>query len=193
MRNGKVYTGAPSTYYVPSSNATAVYIGDAVVKTGDNNTVAVQSATAQHPVGTLREVTTATVGDGNPITGVVVGIEPLITDLSVNYRVASTTMVVKVVDDPDVVFELRANGAITAAASVGLNAVLIGTGGSTATGLSSQQLDTTSDVPDADASNQLLILGPSLRADLDYTTNPYFEVLIINHTEAQGNLAIGIS
>jgi hypothetical protein len=137
-------------------------------------------------------VTTATVGDGNPITGVVVGIEPLITDLSVNYRVASTTMVVKVVDDPDVVFELRANGAITAAASVGLNAVLIGTGGSTATGLSSQQLDTTSDVPDADASNQLLILGPSLRADLDYTTNPYFEVLIINHTEAQGNLAIGI-
>jgi hypothetical protein len=99
-----------------------------------------------------------------------------------------------VCDDPDVVFEIQADGAIPAA-SVGLNAVLIYThSGSTTTGFSGVELDTTSDVPAADASNQLLILRAVNREDNDTTlTHAKVEVMINQHTESQGTVgSLGI-
>ena len=147
-RNGAPYNGAVSPYYIPSSYGTALFIGDPVVKTGTSNTAEVKSFVGGNfPIGTLPEINKATAGDGNAITGVIVGFGPNPSDLDKAYNAASTENVAWVADDPDLVFEIQADGAIPAA-SIGLNAVLIFThSGSTTTGLSGVELDTTSDGP----------------------------------------------
>lgn len=185
-RNGAPYNGAFNSYYVPSTYATALFIGDPVVKTGTSNTAEVSAPGAgKFGIGTLPEINKATAGDGNPITGVIVGFAPISTNLNLNYNTASTARIVYVCDDPDVVFLIQADGAI-AAADVGLNAVLIYTNaGSTVSGLSGVELDTTSDVPAADASNQLTIQrvynSETNEAASAWT---HVEVKINQHTEA---------
>lgn len=179
-------------YYVPSSYATALFPGDAVVKTGTSNTAEVSApGVGTMPIGTMPEVNKATAGDGNAITGVIVGVAASPDGLGRRYLPASTGGVVFVNDDPQTEFEIQADGTI-AAAQVGLNAVLIYTNtGDTNTGQSGTELDTTSDAPAADASNQLTILSVVPRTDneagSDYTK---CRVRINNHTEAHG--AIGI-
>lgn len=192
-KSGAPYNGAANAYYVPSSYGTALYIGDPVVKTGTSNTAAVTAPGAgRFNIGTLPEINKATVGDANRVTGAIVGFAPLPTDLGKAYNPASTARVVFVADDPDLVFEIQADGAIPAA-SIGLNAVFIATHtGDTTTGLSGIELDTTSDVPAADASNQMVILRAANREDNDTTLEfAKVEVMLINHTEAQGNTANG--
>lgn len=190
-RSGAPYNGAVRPYYLPSTYATAVFIGDAVVKTGTANTaqVTVPGGGTFVP-GSLPEINRATVGDGNAITGVVVGFASDADDLV--YNAASTERVAFVCDDPDVLFEIQADGTL-AATSVGLNAVLIDThSGSTSTGLSGTELDTTSDAPAADASNQLTIIGIPNREDNSDLSAANVNVLvkINNHTEAHGALGI---
>jgi hypothetical protein len=189
-RNGAAYNGAVRYYFAPATYATAIFIGDPVVKTGTANTTEVSAPGAgKFGPGTLPEVNVATVGDGNAITGVVVSIADDAD--SVLYGAASTARVIAVADDPDLLFEIQADGTL-AATSVGLNAVLIAThSGSTSTGLSGMELDTTSDVPAADASNQLTIVGFPNREDVDLASaNVNALVKINNHTEAHG--AIGL-
>jgi hypothetical protein len=179
-------------YYVPASYGTALFPGDPVVKTGTSNTAAVDVVgTGTMPIGSMPEVNKATAGDGNAITGVIVGVAADPDALGRRYIPASTGGVVFVNDDPQTEFEIQADGTI-AAAQVGLNAVLIYTNtGDTDTGQSGAELDTTSDAPAADASNQLTILNVVPRTDneaaSDYTK---VRVRINNHTEAHG--AIGI-
>ena len=76
---------------------------------------------------------------------------------------------------------------------MGLNAVLIAThSGSTTTGMSGIELDTTSDAPEANASNQLIIVRAANRADNDTTlTHSKVEVLINCHTQGTGMTAAG--
>jgi hypothetical protein len=132
-------------------------------------------------------VTRATAGDtpgtGTLITGVVVGVMPT-TDESLIYRAASTERVLMVCDDPDVVFHIQDDGGGTPSADwVGLNAVLIAGTGSTVTGRSAFALDGgTSDGPDADASNQLLILGLARLPKNEIGDYATWEVLINQHT-----------
>lgn len=190
---GADFIGLANPYYVPASYATALFVGDAVVKTGTSNTAAVTGIPG-HPdyiIGALPEINLVTVGDGNAITGVVVGFAPLPTDLSKNYNPASTARVVLVLDDPYAIFEIQADGAVPAA-SIGLNAVLIAThAGSTVTGLSGLELDTTSDVPAADASNQLTILR--MFNAVDNEANATWNRVVVkinNHTEAHGVIGI---
>lgn len=197
-KSGAPYTGAANPYIVLSTYATALFIGDPVVKVaGGSNTAAVEVPGAgKFPIGTLPSVEKTVVGDVDGITkmitGVIVGFSPLPTDLSKKHNPASTERVVFVCDDPDVVFEIQADGAV-AAASMGLNAVLIAThSGSTTSGLSGIELDTTSDVPAADASNQLLILRAVNREDNDTTiAHAKVEVIINCHTQAPGSTAAG--
>jgi len=194
-RNGAAYNGAANPYYIPASYATALFIGDAVVKTGTSNTAYVEAASVGgFQPGCLPEINRAAAGDGNRITGVIVGFAALPSNLDVKHNPASTERVALVCDDPDVIFEIQADGTV-AAASVGLNAVLIYThAGSAFTGMSGAELDTTSDVPAADASNQLLILRAANRADNDIASaNSKWEVLINQHTEGQGTVgSLGI-
>ena len=165
-RNGAPYNGACRPYYIPAAYGTALFIGDPVVITGAVNTAAVSAPGAgSFPVGALPVVAKATAGDGNAITGVIVGFAKRADQTQ--YNPASTEAVVLVADDPDLMFEIQADGTVTPA-DVGYNAVLIYThSGSTVTGRSGAELDTTSDVPAADASNQLTIRAFVNREDND--------------------------
>ena len=179
-------------YYVPSTYATALFVGDPVVKTGTSNTAQVEvPGVGKCAPGTLPEVNKATAGDGNAITGVIVGVAADPSNLDKRYSPASTEGVVFVNDDPQTEFTIQADGAI-AAAQVGLNAVLIYTNtGSTSTGQSGAELDTTSDAPAADASNQLTILNVENREDVEAgSAYAVCRVRINNHTEAHG--AVGL-
>lgn len=179
-------------YYVPASYGTALFVGDPVVKTGTANTAGVDVVGSGHmPAGSMPEVNKATAGDGNAITGVIVGVAANPDGLGRRYLPASTGGVVYVNDDPRTEFEIQADGAI-AATQVGLNAVLIYTNaGDANTGQSGAELDTTSDVPAADASNQLTILRVVPREDNEAGNNfTKCLVRINNHTEAHA--AIGI-
>lgn len=181
-----------TAYAVPSSYGTALFPGDPVVKSGTANTAEVSApGIGTMPAGSLQEVNKATAGDGNAITGVIVGVAASPDALGRRYLPASTGGVVFVNDDPATTFEIQADGTVTAA-QVGLNAVLIYThSGDTVTGQSGVELDTTSDVPAADASNQLTILGAASRPDNEIgSANVKVLVRINNHTEAHG--AIGI-
>ena len=191
-KGGAPYTGAANPYYIPSTYATALFIGDPVIKTGTANTAEVTEPGAGTFIpGSLPEINKAAAGDGNAITGVIVGFSPDPDNLSRSYNPASTERIAYVCDDPDVIFEIQADGAI-AATQVGLNAVLIYTNaGSTTTGLSGVELDTSSDAPAADASNQLTILRVVNRTDNEAgSANTKVEVKINQHTES--NNVIGI-
>lgn len=127
--SGACYAGGGNRYHVPASDSTALFIGDPVVLAGsaDANGVAT--------------VTKSSVG--GRVTGIVVGIEPSAT-VTTMYRAASTAAYVVVADDPNLIFEVQedAVGGALAAADVGLNADMILGAGSTATGMSGTQLDT---------------------------------------------------
>lgn len=191
-RSGAPYNGAANPYFIPSGYGTALYIGDPVVITGTSNTARVTvPGIGSCEIGTLREINKVTAGDSNSDaerqTGVIVGFSALPTDLNKNYNPASTERVAWVADDPDLVFEIQADGAIPAA-SMGLNAIFIYThSGSTTTGLSGAELDTTGTAPAADASYQMRIVGAVNRLDND-TTLTHAKVLVVlnNHTEAHG-------
>lgn len=125
-RSGAPYNGSPRLYIVPASDGTALYIGDPVklASTGD--------ATGKYP-GVIAAAT------GDVVTGIVVGFQPLPTNLELRYRAASTLRYVYVVDDPDVLFEIQEinSGTALTTAAVGLNAdFAAGGGGSTVTGFS---------------------------------------------------------
>ncbi len=190
-RSGAPYNGAVRPYYVPSTYGTALYINDAVTKTGTSNTVVATTANGVFQPATLPEVNKTTAGDGNAITGVIVAIDVGPT-VKTPYKAANVAAVVWLADDPNLVFHIRDDG-VTAldATSVGLNAVLINThAGSADTGLSGTELDTASDVPAADASNQLTILRLAAIENNELGTRAIWEVSINQHTELSG--AIGI-
>lgn len=197
-KSGSPYTGAVNPYYIKGDYATALFIGDPVVKVaGGSNAVAVKApGVGSFAIGTLPSVEKTVVGDVDGvtkmITGVIVGFAANPSNLEQKHNPASNERIAFVADDPDLLFEIQADGAIPAA-SVGLNAVLIAVhSGSTGTGLSGIELDTTSDVPAADASNQLVIVSAVNREDND-TTTIWAKVLVrINcHTEAPGSTAAG--
>lgn len=186
------FSGMVRPYYVPSSYGTALFVGDAVTKTGTSNTAeVVYPAAGSWGIGELAEVNKTAAGDGNAITGVIVGFAVNPDNLNRIYKPASTEAIVYVMDDPSAEFEIQADGSI-AATDIGLNAVLIDThSGDTATGMSGTELDTTSDAPAADASNQLTILGIIPRVGNDQASaNVQVRVRINNHTEAHASLGI---
>lgn len=188
-RDGSPWNGACRQYYVAAGdNNGAIFIGDCVTIIGETNDAEIFG----NPPGTLQEVTRATVGDtpgtGSVIAGVVVGVMPVTGD-SLVYRANSTERVLLVCDDPAVIFEIQADGTVTAE-MVGLNAVLIEGTGSTVTGRSAVKLDTTSDVPAADASNQLYILGLSKKQGNEIGAYSILDVLINAHQMTQPILGI---
>jgi hypothetical protein len=188
-KSGAPYNGAASPYWIDADYATALFIGDPVIKVaGGSNDAAVKvPGQGEFAIGTLPSIEKATAGDGNRITGVIVGFSPLPTDLTKQYNPASTERVALVCDDPDMVFEIQADGAIPAA-NMGFNAAVVYThSGSTQTGLSGAELNSATDA--ADASQQLLILRAVNRVDNDTTlTHCKIEVLINQHTQSVGTV-----
>jgi hypothetical protein len=192
-KSGAPYNGAVNYYYVPSTYATALFVGDPVVKTGTSNTTAVSAPGAgDYGIGTLPEINKATAGTTNRITGVIVGIAPNPNGLERIYNPASTGAIIAVCDDPDVMFEIQCEGTI-AAAQIGLNGVLIYTNaGSTATGRSGAELDGgTTTAPATTVGFQLKILR--VKNAVDNEAGSAFtkvEVMINQHTETTASVGI---
>lgn len=162
-KDGSPWNGAANLYYIPASDATAVYLYDAVKSAGSGD-----ASTTGVPT-----VTRAAAGD--TIRGVVVGFCPttpghLTSSLQPpstegpQYRPASTAMYVWVVDDPNVVFEVEEDGDTSSlqVANIGNNVDLVAGAGSTTTGLSGMAIDSSSA---GTISAQLRILRLAYRAD----------------------------
>jgi len=151
-RSGAPYNGAATRYFVPASDSTALYIGDPVIIAGSSDADGVAT------------VTRATAAGGAFLLGPVVSVESETRD-SLTYRAASTARYVWVADDPDLQFEIQEDGVggALAVTSVGQNVDLVAGTGSTVTGLSGFQADSST----AATTNtlQLRIMGFSRRID----------------------------
>jgi hypothetical protein len=142
-RSGAPYNGACRTYYVPSGNMTALYIGDPVIlitNSGDGNGVqTVGIATAGTTNTTLTyAILGAFMGRANNAGQTTI---PLLQS-DHPYLPASTAAYVLVSDDPTLLYwvqEDSVGGALTSGAA-GRNAALVAGTGSTYTSYSGWQL-----------------------------------------------------
>lgn len=147
--------------YVPSGDATAVFIGDLVKYDGSSGaagtTVAGEDmegvpSVIRCPIGDWDAIPVdGTAGDGaniGSIAGVVVGFKPDPDNLTLKHRAASTNRIVYICPiDGDVVWEIQEDADTTplAAADVNLNVAMVQTqAGSAVTGLSGMELDSSS-------------------------------------------------
>ncbi len=140
---GSPYSGSVRKYYIPDSETdSAAYIGSVVKLTGGADAAGIP-------------VVTANCSTADIFVGVIVGLVAETAD-STTYRVNSTSRYVLVADDPNALFEVQedSDGGALAATAAGGTCVLVGfTDGTTATGLSTTELDSsllseTSDVND---------------------------------------------
>lgn len=172
--SGAPWNGKANIYYLKSSYATAVFIGDAVTLAGSAD------STGMYP-----SIEQAAAGDTD-IVGVVIGFgtnPSLMADpdtLTRKYRAASEEMYALVVDDPFVIFEIQEDsvGNSIDADMVGLATDITVGSGSTTTGLSGMELDS-SDT--ATAAGQCRILRAVNRPDNVLGSHCKWEVLIAEH------------
>jgi hypothetical protein len=137
------YNGELKMYLIPSSDASNRFIGDPLDVAGSANSAVLNG----FAIGTLPTAKIATAGSTNRILGVLMGVRRPVNisdDLRLMYRVASTDTIVMVALANNTIFEVQADEDIEIA-DMGSNANLVaGSGGSTATGFSSWQLDSSS-------------------------------------------------
>lgn len=125
--NGAPYNGARTAYAVLAGDSTALFVGDLVKLAGSADTEG------------RRSIAQAAASD--PVIGVVVGFDVDPTNLNTpQYRAASTARTVYVADDPTIIFEAQADEAL-AAADHGLNVNFQVGSGSTVTGASGMEVD----------------------------------------------------
>lgn len=167
-----VMTGGLERFYVPVGDATALYIGDPVVKAG--------SADA-NGVATVTRATAA-----GAITGIVQGFEPDGTTNMVGYRAASTAAYVLVCTDPNQLYEIQedAVGGALAAVDVGLNADFIVAAGNAYNRASGVMLDTSTKATTAGL--PLKIMGFSPRPNNAIGANAKVLVKLNLNTEVAG-------
>lgn len=173
--SGAPYNGAVNKYYVPASDNTAIYIGGLVKPAGSADANGVMSATGN-------------VATGDAVLGVVVSVAPVTRDSTI-YRAASTERYVYVADDPSLMFEVQEDsvGGALAAADIGNTADLTGfTSGSTATGLSAIEVDSSTAAASGDGTEDVLIVGLSQREDNEIGANAKLVVRLNNHFFVDG-------
>jgi hypothetical protein len=147
--------------YIPSSDSTAVFIGDLVKVNGASG--AAGTVIQGEDLEGVPQVIRAAIADwdnvpidGTPgdattigaVFGVVVGFKPDPSNLMLKHRAASTDRIVYVLPiDQDIVWEIQEDADTTplAAADIGLNVAMIQTqAGNATTGLSGMELDSSS-------------------------------------------------
>lgn len=186
--SGAPYSGKANLYFLAAANADVVMVGDAVKIAGDARgasgapTVARCGAT-DIPVGVVVGILFS--GVGNEVTNV-----PPVSDLNTPvYRRTLTDRYVLVADDPLLVYEVQYAGtsvaAATITANVGLNGQFTTTAGSTVSGSSGMQLDstglaTTSTLP-------LKIVGFPARPD-NVPGDTYFSYYVTLNSSLYGSL-----
>jgi hypothetical protein len=183
--NGNPYNGACNAYY--ATDSTAIFIGDPVLITGQAYSVEFEgNAPASLPI-----VVQATAGAGNRISGVVVGVSPT-QATSTPYRQASEGRIIWVADDPDLLFEVQLDATASGGIVGELHDLVSTHSGSTTTGRSGMELDTTTATGGTGA--QCVLERFLARADNDIASaNPKGLVRINNHTKRQATVAGGVS
>ena len=172
--NGAPWNGKANVYYIPSTDNTAVFIGDAVKGAGSADD------TGKYPT-----VTQATAGAA--VIGVVIGFGDNPYTMTHpdtpnrNYRPAATAMYAFVVDDPQVIFEVQedSTGNSITAAMVGLSTNFIVGSGSTTTGKSAMELDSSDTATDTAGNCRILRLAN--REDNELGNYAKWEVLFGEH------------
>lgn len=121
-QSNRPYSGGGNTYYVASTHATDLWLGDPVILTGSADANGVPT------------VDIATAGATNYITGAIIGFVPDGTNSLITYGglPASQAGYVIVEDDPNVTFEIQAS--TLAAADIGANSILASGTGNRITG-----------------------------------------------------------
>lgn len=151
--NGAPYNGAYRLHATASGDSVQLLIGDPVTLSGTSQTINGQI---------YSDVKRAATGD--ILTGICTGVEPATRDDSI-YRVASTATLVKITEDPDLLFEAQevTGGTALAAADIGLNIDFVVTAGSTVTGQSGVELNNATEA--ATNTLDLHIVGFVARSD----------------------------
>lgn len=178
--SGAPYNGASNIYYIPASDTdAAAYVGAVVKLTGGADAKGIAAVTAN-------------VAATNPIVGVVTAVVPDSSD-SALYRVNSTERYVMVADDPNLLFEVQedSDGGALAATAAGGTCQLIGfTSGSTVTGRSAIELDSSNLSEISDTDDDVRIIGLAQRADNEVGVNARWLVRLNNHQYI--NAAVGV-
>ncbi len=189
--NGSPWNGQARKYYVPATNATAIYVGDPVTLTGDGDTNGVPGV--------------VTGAAGAAIIGVVVGVvvadagvslQGTTIDLTRRSLPVSTAGYVLVADDPNIIFEVEegvSGGAGTAltSAAIGLNANLVLKAAPTATYQDSGWVvDNSTEA--ATATLNVKLLGLAQREDNAFGAAAKWLVKINNHVYGASTGTAGI-
>lgn len=149
--SGGEWTGAVQKFAVDSSNAAAIYIGDAVILEDDGNC--------------------ARAAAGSALLGVVVGVvvdNAVAATVHPGYLPASTAGNILVSVGPDVIYEIQEDsvGGAMVATNVGTNGDLVATAGSTTSGVSAMTLDSSdviaNDATPASAQLRVWALSPKV-------------------------------
>jgi hypothetical protein len=174
--SSKVETGGLEMFYVPASDATALYIGDPVIKNGSSDAAGV--------AGVIRATA------AGAITGVVEGFMPDGTTNMAGYRAASTAAYVLVRTDPNQLYEIQEDGVggQLAAADIGLNADFIVAAGNAYSKRSGVMLDTSTKA--TTATLPLKIMGLSQRAGSEF--GAYAKVLVKINVTTEANASAGV-
>jgi hypothetical protein len=120
-------------YVHAASDATALFIGDAVVSVASSS-----SGLTAIPDGTPVVTASGTTTTG-ALRGAVAGVRPTYSNLTLQYAPASTAIAVLVNDDPDQTFTIQSNGTVVVA-DIGKTAGITAGTGSTVTGQSAYVL-----------------------------------------------------
>jgi len=183
------YYGADAEFYKKSDYAVALFVGDPIVVNGTANLAKYRERIA----GSLPEITIAAAGDGNPISGVIIGFylpASGSTPFTSNYSPASTEAIALVDIDARTLYEVQADSAnVIAATDISANANVVYThSGNTTTGQSGAELNTASMT--TTSTYQLQIMRLINRVDNELGTNAKVLVRINNHSYA--NVVAGI-
>lgn len=178
--DGSAWNGRTTNYLIPAADGSAVYVGDLVIKEG---TVGAGAAGLTVNGIDCEGMPTVIVAGATSTTivGVVVGFLPLQSNLETLHRAASTNRVALVVDAPDVIFQIKEDsvGNNVAADQVGNNFDTAYTAGSSTTGRSAVELDSSDTTGTATA--QLRLLGLSKKPGNALGSDAVWDVLINEH------------
>lgn len=174
--DGSPYNGAFNIYYHSASDGTALFIGD-LVQPDETNT----ETTGKYP--SVKQHVAAQTDNVGVVVGV--GDTPQLAirntnTNAVNYCPASTAMYIAVADAPDLIFEIQEDSDTSTldAGALHANADVIVGSGSTTTGISAMEIDSSS-VTSSAACLRLLRLVP--REDNALGANAKWWVLINEH------------
>lgn len=174
--NGAPANLALTTYFVPASDATALYVGDCVKLSGASD------------VNGVPAVTKAAIGDA--IVGTVVEVYPDLANLNTpQFRPASAARYIWVADDPNTIYQAQISGTVDVA-DVGLNANFADAGGSAFTGLSGQTLNGATKATTATLTFKILKFVQSPENEPGAFAKVY--VKINNHQLASGTGTLGV-